>query len=299
MMNKNIMLGSTLLATAFTLNTATVSAMELQSPYTSTAYADAYDNYSFASDRDGPNAGPSSASASVMSASSSAFVNGYDLHSSSAVYDYYNVPPRPTVKDSSTLIPNDRPMLESYINTRGSASFSQEFDVVGTGAASLNFSWDGFLSSNGIYDVGYSFSATVWAGDDFLGSIYDNGSIYGLNASAEVDESDSIGLLFDSNDIGTTFTVYASLDTWVGNGELETQALRMEDVVFADLASASLSKEPMELRPTAFADFSNTASFSFTGNGVIAPAAVPVPAAVWLFGSALFGLIGMRRKKSA
>jgi len=41
--------------------------------------------------------------------------------------------------------------------------------------------------------------------------------------------------------------------------------------------------------------------WSNTGSGVadVAPAAVPLPAAVWLFGSGLLGLVGMARRKKA
>ena len=38
-------------------------------------------------------------------------------------------------------------------------------------------------------------------------------------------------------------------------------------------------------------------TFSFTGNGTWQVAPVPVPAAVWLFGSGLFGLVGLARRK--
>ena len=58
-----------------------------------------------------------------------------------------------------------------------------------------------------------------------------------------------------------------------------------------------------------YADFSNTAEFSFysepgvdvfssSGQFLGTPSAVPVPAAAWLFGSALLGLFGINRRKT-
>ena len=37
-------------------------------------------------------------------------------------------------------------------------------------------------------------------------------------------------------------------------------------------------------------------TYSLNGLGVLAPAAVPIPPAVWLMGSALIGLIGIGRR---
>jgi len=41
------------------------------------------------------------------------------------------------------------------------------------------------------------------------------------------------------------------------------------------------------------------ASFELTGAGLATPSAVPVPAAVWLFGSGLVGLAGVARRRKA
>ena len=40
-------------------------------------------------------------------------------------------------------------------------------------------------------------------------------------------------------------------------------------------------------------------TFNVTFKGAVSPSAVPVPAAVWLLGSALFGLVGVRRRTAA
>ncbi len=44
---------------------------------------------------------------------------------------------------------------------------------------------------------------------------------------------------------------------------------------------------------------SATGEFAFIGSYLVAPSPVPVPAAVWLFGSGLIGLAGMARRKKA
>lgn len=48
-----------------------------------------------------------------------------------------------------------------------------------------------------------------------------------------------------------------------------------------------------------YGDAFNTLSMSFSDNTGITPGIVPVPAAVWLFGSGLIGLIGVARRKQA
>jgi len=44
----------------------------------------------------------------------------------------------------------------------------------------------------------------------------------------------------------------------------------------------------------------DTFGFSYNGGGLVfAPSSVPIPAALWLFGSGLLGLIGLARRKKA
>jgi hypothetical protein len=45
--------------------------------------------------------------------------------------------------------------------------------------------------------------------------------------------------------------------------------------------------------------FGNSAGLFLEGSVSAAPSAVPVPAAAWLFGSALVGLAGIGRKRKA
>jgi hypothetical protein len=44
-------------------------------------------------------------------------------------------------------------------------------------------------------------------------------------------------------------------------------------------------------------DLSNLTAYAISGDGLEPPAAIPVPAAVWLFGSGLLGLLGVARRR--
>jgi len=46
-------------------------------------------------------------------------------------------------------------------------------------------------------------------------------------------------------------------------------------------------------------DYLNGLTFALNGNGFLMPSNVPVPPAVWLFGSGLLGLIGIARRKKS
>ena len=269
-MKKNILLGSALLATAFMLNTPSAMAFRVEPPpYTSEASADAQGDF---------DSGPTSASAYGPMTHSRASVNDFELHSYSEVYD------GSLVADSTLEAGISE---EPPVRTRGDARFSQRFTVVGAGTATLRFEWDGQLYSNGTYAAGFGFGAEA-NGDTlgYLGGVRDGDTISG--GTANINLFHSIDVTFDASDIGSMFDVYASLNTYAG--DIRRKKL---DADF-DFASIVTEIDPR----AAYADFSNTAVFSFTGQGVIAPAAVPVPAAVWLFGSALLGLIGIQRKKS-
>jgi|GEM_PF-5609516 len=298
-MKNKILLGSTLLASALMLNVPSAMAEPIMVlPYTSSAHADAQGE----NNNDGPNPGPSKAGASGLMTSSYASVRGYELHSySEAFNDIYLMPkakPPVQVPDTQTDVAVARGIGMEYpigVYTSGRSSFTQQFQVVGAGNATLRFDWDGSLFSDGTYTAGYGFRADASSGMGRLGSVGTRQEIGG--GSANVNLFDTIDLFFGSEDIGKTFEVFAELSTYV-NDRRELEVLTVpENGIFDALAdSASDYKEPM---PSAYADFSRTAVFSFNGQGVIAPAAVPLPAAVWLFGSALIGLFGAKRRKPA
>lgn len=68
----------------------------------------------------------------------------------------------------------------------------------------------------------------------------------------------------------------------------------------AFIAAAFSANSPLKVIFSGVLDGSVASSYNFTvssGVGAPAPNAVPVPAAVWLFGSALMGLVSVSRRK--
>lgn len=281
-MNKKLLLESALLASAFMLNIPAATAIAvIPPPYTSSAHADAQ---GFVDD-DGPNPGPSSAIAIGPVTTSIASANGFELHSYSQAYDnYYMVELNSPVNDD---------LYGPGVSTSGRASFTQQFQVIGAGSATLRFDWDGTLYSDGSYTAGYAFSAYAGNLMRTLGEVGNRQKIDG--GTATIDLFDTINLFFNPEDIGKTFEVNAELSTFVNGDDRIMKTILFEQ--FADVASPYTLEGP--LKPSAYANFSDTALFSFTGQGVITPSAVPVPAAIWLLGSALLGLFGVKRAKTA
>ena len=273
-MKNKLLLGSTLLASAFILNVPSAMAESMMPPpaYTSQANANAQKSF---------DSGPTSASASGHMTHSRASVNGFELHSYSEVYDSH------IVTDTAFAATVEEGPQERFLHTSGYASFNQRFNVLSAGLVTFRFDWDGMLYSDGTYSAGFNFNGGVSSSTQgFLGSANDNDSVGG--GTATINQFRTFDVVFGASDIGSTVDVNASLSTFAGN----LKESRLIESLFEPLVS--------EFDPrSAYADFENTGIFSFTGQGIIAPAAVPVPAAVWLFGSALFGLFGMKRKAAA
>lgn len=276
MMKKKILFTSALLVSA--LAHPIHSAMAITLGYSSNSEAFAEGNST---------TGSTFAHAVGPMSTSTAMVDGFTLHSYSEVTDLYSVDD----------VPNDAPAvrgieLHPSVFTSGSASFSQTFRVNSAGSARLHFTWDGELfSDRDGYNARYDFFAVAQSGTQLLGRI-DTGDVV-INGSSSVNQTRNINLSFTAGDIGSLFTVSAQLSTSAGT-ELFNQA-----ILFNDLARSALVPiiDGPVSRPLAYADFYDTATFSFDSQGVIS--AVPIPAAVWLLGSALMGLAGFRRTRSA
>lgn len=275
-MKKKILFVSALLASALALPIH--SAMAVALGYTSNAEAYAEGN-STAGSTFAHTVGPMS--------SATAMVDGFTLHSYSEVTELFS-----DIDALHDVPAVNRTVVQPSVFASGSASFSQTFRVNSAGTASLHFAWDGELfSARDGYNARYDFFAVAQAGTQLFGRI-DTGDIVFNEGSSSVNQTRKINLLFTGGDVGTLFTVSAQLSTSAGT-ELFNQASYFNDL--ASIALVPVIDGPVS-RPLAYADFTDTATFSFNGQGVIS--VVPVPAAVWLLGSALLGLAGFRRARS-
>lgn len=268
---------------ALVISTTTATAIEVQLEPPYSASVSLNDN---SEDTTNSFGGVAYDSTKAPYSNSRARAQNYILNAESRV-SVYEPKPKPPVE-----LLDDSP--SQYLYTSASASFTQRFVVNSAGQAVLRFAWDGNLYSDGNYGAGYYYNANVNSKDKFLsstgfGSHYDNGSTSG--GSTSVDSFKIFTLNFGAKDIGKTFNVSARLNTWAGNGGENDSAF--------DHVSNGFNGTPQA--GYAYADFFNTATFGITsgaGSVISAAAPVPVPAAVWLFGSALMGLVGLRRKKT-
>jgi hypothetical protein len=199
---------------------------------------------------------------------------------------------------SSARFASVAPIANAIIATESSFSVPVEVKVAGSG--NLRFSWNGQLdvfserSGNASYNI---FSNTANNPGDFSGS-FPGTSLTGNNAE-RVRENDSITQLFpqnslsfdgyksifwhfDTNDVGKIFTVNFTAQTRVDYNDLTATILGDEAPAGTLLGRSSIA-----------------ANLLFGENGVLAPVvtAVPIPAAIWLFGSALLGLFGFNKRK--
>jgi hypothetical protein len=94
---------------------------------------------------------------------------------------------------------------------------------------------------------------------------------------------------------GTTFLQLVNANESVNsNGELSLSG----DLIFGGGLSASTYQSFFGLTWSAFLHVPSASQNTIVGSFSLTPAAVPVPAAVWLFGSGLIGLLGAARKKA-
>jgi hypothetical protein len=101
-----------------------------------------------------------------------------------------------------------------------------------------------------------------------------------------------ISRVFVPGDLGA----YHGSDGW--QGDFGTASLWDNHVALGDMTSLFLSK-PDGSFVFSTIDTNVTAMLATNGTLSIATSAVPVPAAVWLFGSGLAGLVGVARRKHA
>ncbi len=249
---------------------------------------------------------------------SRAYVDGYSVGVSAGVSteERESAPPSRTYAD----ITNEPELPQKPFSPNEAAAragFIQEFTVIGAGEATFTFAWDGTLQSsdqNGL--AGYNFNASITNR-----SIYENLPFVAnvtkeeiqqppqmineyiddykevINGSSSVNESRNITLDFNESDIGSTFTVRLSLSAFA---DYDPDGFFNQPTSFAGAFAANSISEVEVPANYAFADFYNTGTLTFSGQGIVSAnvAPVPVPAAVWLFGSAIMGLVGFRRRQA-
>ncbi len=162
-----------------------------------------------------------------------------------------------------------------------SAQFTQEFKITGAGSASIIFSYDGSLEvndPNGSLYGDYRIWFDTIANDDRYN--------YSEHISSEMTSPETkllsgtiaLDYYFSEEDIGNVLLVTLTLNTGV--------SLSGVNGVGDETQSATL-----------ISDFYNTASLETYSGGLAPVGVVPIPGAIWLFGSGVIGLVAMFRKQ--
>jgi hypothetical protein len=163
------------------------------------------------------------------------------------------------------------------VSMRSQARFDADFEVTAAGTQSISVAWSGMLQSAGDAYAWYNLKVgfNPWSG------VYDL-----MNISEDTLADDTVFV----NDV-TTFTFdFDPAD--VGS----TQYLQVFLTTYAEMPYGGGSTTG------AYADLSNTFRVTGWSSGLEsldgATPAIPIPPAVWLFGSGLLGLVGVARRKS-
>ena len=166
---------------------------------------------------------------------------------------------------SSAVSPNkagSNIAIASAANTPGNSSSVAQMVVNNT----LKTLTSGFAQDEGYLATGYTSGgqAYAWAnGSTIAGQVWGAGG-YGDNTGST--DLYGAGVLQDANPLGSVLTLFGM----TGNGG--TGVVQSYDL---------------------------TDNLTLTTDGTLQIAPVPIPAAVWLFGSGLLGLIGVGRRRSA
>ena len=161
------------------------------------------------------------------------------------------------------------------------ASFTQTFEVTAVGSASINFSYEGWLS---IANLGDGSAEDMWADTSFSVYAYDDlenegGDSYNLMDIGENFPSGTFSFTynFTDEDVGSLFYVTLELNASVSSEYINY------------IGDGGLNF---------ISDFYNTAELTDYSGGIdpLGGPPVPIPGALWLLGSGLFGLMAVRRR---
>jgi hypothetical protein len=131
--------------------------------------------------------------------------------------------------------------------------------------------------------------------DTFLGDVSSNVLFSGGSATSDI----------DSAAVGYTFGFFIRFYEDIGGGVISSEEYYSDDTV-EDMFSIFYS--PFGIASTNFSEVAlgvgvpgsnGTAGVSLVAMNDVVPVATPLPAAVWLFGPALIGLLGLGRRRAA
>lgn len=173
-------------------------------------------------------------------------------------------------------------------------------DISNSGSAAAGLQTNnpgGFITGGGLGGNIYSFSDTP----DFTAYTAPSVSLTGpVTVAMQIKvlgtdlDTDSVTL-----GIGGLATAATSITTlFQGDAGGAFGGLDKEYLFTWDLASEELGGYIFDFNATGSSMSLDELAFDIGPGSITPPAAVPVPAAIWLFGSALFGLVGTRRKKT-
>ena len=173
--------------------------------------------------------------------------------------------------------------LTSIAATNANANLSvTQMNFSGISAASGSINDDGTLGSFTGSFFGHTWLATQETGMITTG----NGSWAGTNALGSWDYTDAI------NGMAATHIAVGTFFDWNGNEDIAVLAIfDCNDVAGTCTGVNTNPDQGMQTGPFV------GAAPAFNGQGNLS--AVPVPAAVWLMGSGLLGLVGVARRRKA
>jgi len=165
------------------------------------------------------------------------------------------------------------------------SNIEKQFQVIEAGSASINFSWEGSLQVNGnaSYDNQYYLYGSALIEDRTLEANTEVDWYKELNAVGTLDISQiaTFNYTFDVDDVGNIFEINLVFQTEVG-------LLIGGDIISSD--------DTLEFDSNLY----NGLKIDSISGGIQAlegpPPAVPIPSTVWLFGSALITIVGVKRK---
>jgi len=184
---------------------------------------------------------------------------------------FFDITGAPTLTTVSATIPGGSSIIQDgtcnpgpctgVTDVSGEWGFSQtqDFTITGGPNAGYGIASPGYLSTGRPMNIGN----------------FNNGA-----AGTNLDDPASLD--------GINFGIVSGAGTYTPNGGLASDPLIQDSLVLVLSGATDLS----------MSDFTNVSFQYGTGFGEPNIPAVPVPAAVWLFGSGLLGLVGMARRKS-